>query len=245
MDIDELLKQDYFLRTIFNAIPCGVLVVDRDRRVYVVNDGLKQTFGITDEDIIDKRPGDALGCVNAFKSKGGCGFTEECKTCEARNSALDALSGNQISRHKAKVQFLVDGNAREFVLLISAAPFDHAGERYAIIMLEDITELNSLRRRLKTEHSFRGIVSHDSRMQGIFETIREVAEFNVPVLIQGESGTGKELIASAIHTEGPRAHMPFVPVNCAALPEGLIESELFGHVKGGIHRGHARQKRPF
>jgi transcriptional regulator with PAS, ATPase and Fis domain len=242
MNIDNFLKQDNFLRAMFDAIPCGVLIVDRDRRVYAVNDGLKQTFGVTDEDIIDKRPGDAFGCINAFKSKGGCGFTEECKTCEARNTALDALSGNQICRNRARVQFLVDGNAREFVLLISAAPFDHEGERFAVIMLEDITELNELRRRLKTEHSFRGIVSRDARMQEVFETVREVSEFNVPVLIQGESGTGKELIASAIHNEGPRADMPFVPVNCAALPEGLLESELFGHVKGAF-TGAVRDKK--
>jgi transcriptional regulator with PAS, ATPase and Fis domain len=240
--INNMLKQDNFLRAIFNAIPCGVLIVDRDRRIYAVNDGLKQTFCITDEDITEKRPGDALGCVNASKSRGGCGFTEECKACVVRNAALDALSGNYISRNKTKVQCMVDGNSRELVLLISAAPFDHAGERFAVIMLEDTTELNGLRRRLKTEHSFNGIISHDPSMQGIFESIREVAEFNVPVLIQGESGTGKELVASAIHNEGSRAKKPFVPVNCAALPEGLIESELFGHVKGAF-TGAVRDKK--
>jgi PAS domain S-box-containing protein len=82
--------------------------------------------------------------------------------------------------------------------------------------------------------SFSGIIGRDPKMKDIFEMIKEISEVNMPVLIQGESGTGKELVARAIHNEGPRAHKAFVPVNCGALPEGLLESELFGHVKGAF-----------
>ncbi|MHC4681229.1 MAG: sigma 54-interacting transcriptional regulator, partial [Planctomycetota bacterium] len=98
----------------------------------------------------------------------------------------------------------------------------------------DITELTQLRRRLKTEKSFAGIVGCDGKMLELFDLIKQVAEVNVPVLIQGESGTGKELVAAAIHNEGVSADNPFVPVNCAALPDGVLESELFGHVKGAF-----------
>jgi len=98
----------------------------------------------------------------------------------------------------------------------------------------EITELTQLRRRLKTEQSFSGIVGRDAKMLELFDTIREVAHVNIPVLIQGESGTGKELVAAAIHNEGLRSDKPFVPVNCGALPEGVLESELFGHVKGAF-----------
>jgi transcriptional regulator with GAF, ATPase, and Fis domain len=94
--------------------------------------------------------------------------------------------------------------------------------------------LARLKRQLGAEGSFAGIVGRAPRMLDLFETIREVAAVDVPVLILGESGTGKELVAGAIHGEGPRREGPFVPVNCSALPETLLESELFGHVKGAF-----------
>jgi len=112
---------------------------------------------------------------------------------------------------------------------------DKVGESLCMVFsFVDITELTRLRRRLKTEQSFAGIVGRDAKMLELFDTIRQVAEVSVPVLIQGESGTGKELVAAAIHNEGPIADKPFVPVNCGALPEGILESELFGHVKGAF-----------
>lgn len=232
--ITELLNQDQFLKNLFQSIPCGVLIVDRDRRVQALNNVLEQTLGISKAEAIDKRGGEALRCIHAFKSQEGCGFADECQSCRVRSTALEALAGNQIHRNKAKVQLLVDGKVHDLLFLVSAAPFEHEGERLAILILEDITELNDLRRRLKTEQSFAGIIGRDASMNELFETIREVADINVPVLIQGESGTGKELVAAAIHNEGPRANKLFVPVNCGALPEGLLESELFGHVKGAF-----------
>ncbi len=232
--IVEFLNQEGFLKSLFESIPCGVLIIDGDRRVLAVNNILEQTFGISGAEVMDQRGGEALRCVNAFKNPKGCGFAEECITCRVRNTALEALEGNQIHRKKSNLQLLVDEKTRDLQLLISAAPFDHEGKRLAVIILEDMTELNTLRRRLKTDQSFAGIIGRDVKMQELFDTIREVAEIDVPVLIQGESGTGKEMVAAAIHNEGLRANKSFVPVNCGALPEGLLASELFGHVKGSF-----------
>jgi transcriptional regulator with PAS, ATPase and Fis domain len=232
--IGKLLNQKGFLKSLFESIPCGVLIIDGDRRVLAVNNVVERTFGISGAEVMDHRGGEALRCVNASKNPKGCGFAEECITCRVRNTALEALAGNQIHRKKAKLQLSVNGKTSDMQLLVSAAPFDHEGKRLAVIILENMTELNTLRRRLKTDQSFAGIIGRDVKMQELFNTIREVAEVDIPVLIQGESGTGKELVAAAIHNEGLRANKSFVPVNCGALPEGLLASELFGHVKGSF-----------
>src|SRR5262249_36650829 len=79
-----------------------------------------------------------------------------------------------------------------------------------------------------------GLVGRGQRMQEILRTVRKIAEYKTTVLITGESGTGKELIARAIHELSPRASAPFVAVNCGAIPDALIESELFGHKKGSF-----------
>ncbi|KPJ58397.1 MAG: Fis family transcriptional regulator [Planctomycetes bacterium DG_23] len=232
--IAELLKEEGFLKTLFQSIPCGVLVVDGDRRVRAVNALLERTFGISEAKVVGKRGGEALRCIHAAESPQGCGYAEYCQSCVARNTALEALAGSKVYRRRAEVQLLIEGKVQDFVLLVSAAPLDYAGDRLAIVLLEDITELTRLRGRLKTEQSFAGIIGRDEKMLELFETIREVAEVSAPILIQGESGTGKELVAAAIHNEGPRQHKLFVPVNCSALPEGLLESELFGHVRGAF-----------
>ncbi len=232
--IKAFLDNKAFLKTLFNAIPCGVLLLDHDRRIYAANDFFLKTYGISGDAVLSKRPGDAIGCIVASRTVEGCGFAEECRACAVRDTALQAISGDAIQRKRAQVEAQLNGKVRPITFLITAAPFEHNAKRMAIVMLEDITELNKLRTRLKTEQSFSGIIGRDARMLELFETIRDVSDVDVPVLIQGESGTGKELVAAAIHNEGPRSGRLFVPVNCAALPEGLLESELFGHVKGAF-----------
>ncbi|HED65501.1 MAG TPA: sigma-54-dependent Fis family transcriptional regulator [Planctomycetes bacterium] len=91
-----------------------------------------------------------------------------------------------------------------------------------------------LRRQLDKRYGFEGLVGHSVPMQRVFDILQQVSRTNATVLVLGESGTGKELVARAIHTNSPRSKKPFVAVNCAALSQGLIESELFGHVKGAF-----------
>jgi len=95
-------------------------------------------------------------------------------------------------------------------------------------------ENQALRRQLHRERGFANFVGRSRRMLDVFEIIRKIADTPSNVMITGETGTGKELVAQAIHNESPRRDRPFVSVNCGAIPEGLMESELFGHVKGAF-----------
>ncbi len=100
----------------------------------------------------------------------------------------------------------------------------------------------SLRQKLEEKYSFENIVAKSSRMQKIIEMIKVIAKSNATVLISGESGTGKELIARAIHSQSYRKSKPFVVVGCAALPENLLESDIFGLEKGTFNEAHAQRK---
>ena len=91
-----------------------------------------------------------------------------------------------------------------------------------------------LRKQLETQHRFENIIGKSGRMVEVFDTIRKIADSPSTAMITGESGTGKELVARAIHFNSHRRDKPFVSVNCGAIPEGLMESELFGHVKGAF-----------
>ncbi len=106
-------------------------------------------------------------------------------------------------------------------------------------------EVVALREQLHAQFKFHDILSKSPRMNDVFELIGHVAETNSTVLIVGETGTGKELVARAVHEASPRRSAPFVAVNCAALPESLLESELFGHEKGAFTSAAGQRKGRF
>src|SRR5262249_24712035 len=105
-----------------------------------------------------------------------------------------------------------------------------------------IEENTQLREELRERYDFSHIIGNSSPMRRVYEQIAQVARTSTTVLIRGESGTGKELIAHAIHYNSPRSTKPFVKVSCAALPDSLIESELFGYEKGAFTGALARKK---
>lgn len=102
-----------------------------------------------------------------------------------------------------------------------------------------------LTRKLQHEKQFRDILGNSPQMLDVFDTMRKVLTTDVPVLISGESGTGKELVARAIHYQSARRDKPFIPINCGAIPENLLESELFGHEKGSFTGAYYQKKGKF
>jgi len=115
----------------------------------------------------------------------------------------------------------------------------------AIGMYRMVKENRQLRNAVESKYSFGNIIGKSKVMQDVFETIRKVAPATTTVLIEGESGTGKELVAKSIHFNSPRRDKPFIAVNCSALAETLLESELFGHEKGAFTGAAARRKGRF
>jgi two-component system response regulator AtoC len=99
-----------------------------------------------------------------------------------------------------------------------------------------------LKQEIKKEFGFENIVTKNEKMLQVFETIRKISDYDTSVLITGESGTGKELIAKAIHYHSTRSSKSFVAINCGAIPENLLESELFGYVKGAFTDAHQNKK---
>jgi len=112
----------------------------------------------------------------------------------------------------------------------------------AFYLYEIETENRRLHTLLNKEEGFAGMIGESPEMQKVFETIQKVATTDVTVLVTGESGTGKELVARAIHEKSPRNKGAFIPINCGAIPETLLESELFGHEKGAFTGAYTRQE---
>lgn len=239
----KLLESPEFLATLFDAIPCGVIVVDENRRIRAANRIFENAVGLEPGEAIGACEGYAIGCLNAGKGHDHVipVIDEACQTCEARHLAVKALKMGGIHRGRAHFQINVGGRVEDLTLTLNAAPFECEGGRYAIVIVEDISKLRGLRKPVEGDTTL-GMVGSDPQMEELFEIVRQVAPLDVPVLIQGESGTGKELVANALHAESRRTDGLLVPVNCGALPDGLLESELFGHVKGAF-TGAIRDKR--
>ena len=222
-----------FFEAIFDANPNGILVVDAQFRVRAVNQALERMLGRDAMGLTGKQFGEVFRCPHAGGGK-GCGDTEGCSDCRLLAVVTAALAGSQAYRNHARWELSGDGKGPHFDLLASTRGVEYQQSRLALVILEDITELSELRRQSPRRDTFVGIIGRHPKMREVFEAIHDVSRSNAPVLVLGESGTGKELVAHAIHDSSLRAGKPFVPVNCGALPESLLESELFGHVKGAF-----------
>ena len=231
-DFAVMLRENDLSRALMDGLPCGVMILDHQAQVLTMNKALEKIIGPVSQ-VAGKGAGQSLGCVWTLGRANGCGQVEACSACKMRRMVLSAVKGEQVVNEKASLELLVDGCVKQVTLRLNIAPLLVNDRRYAVMTIHDVRPLKPTVS-APPETSFHNIVGTNPKMQAIFESIRNVAATDATVLIQGESGTGKELVATAIHKESPRRGRSFVPFNCGALPEGMVESELFGHVKGAF-----------
>jgi len=217
-----------YWETVVQTMVDGLMIVDPDGIILSVNRALEQLTGYTQEELIGQSC-EILQCNTCFgtRARGGDKHCELFKDEEVQHSKC-------VIRRK-------DGQPL-YVIKNAAILRDGDGIMVGgVETLADCTELvakdriiTSLRKELSMEDTFQGIIGKSVPMRQVFDLIGSASQSDAPVIIYGESGTGKELVAAAIHRLGSRAKGPFIKVNCAALNESLLESELFGHVKGAF-----------
>jgi two-component system response regulator AtoC len=163
-----------------------------------------------------------------------------------RMGGLDLLGALKAKQHTATVIVMsAYGNADLAIAAMKAGAYDYVSKPFKpdeiVLALRKAEERESLRRenralreQIQRESQFESILAKSREMVEIFRTIAKIAEYKTTVLVTGESGTGKELVARAIHARSSRKAAPFVAINCGAIPENLLESELFGHKKGAF-----------
>jgi PAS domain S-box-containing protein len=207
------------LGSLLDNLTDGVMAHDAERQIFFFNRAAQDITGFKSSEVVGR------DCHEVFPIRfcgGDCAFCgEPGKPAESKLRYPHSYINRNGERRELEMS----------VVTINTPLNELTG---ALVIFRDMTEMVHLRKRLEQSRGFCGIVGRHPSMQEVFDTIREFADVNVPILIQGESGTGKEMVAKALHQLSRRSAGPFVPVNCGALPEGTLESELFGHVKGAF-----------
>lgn len=217
-----------YWKTIIDTLRDGVLVVDTQGRIVSANPAAERITGYRMDELVN-RSCQILNCTGC-KIKGEGAGEKWCRL----------FSVKTIQDKKC----MITHKNRRTIHIVKSASVLHDPDGEVIGAVETLTdmseimrqqqEIRSLRRTFQLDEGYHGIFGKSPVMQNLFELIDNVAQSEAPVMIQGESGTGKEMVARAVHEAGPRKDKPFIKVNCAALNENLLESELFGHVKGAF-----------
>ncbi|MGI5870142.1 MAG: sigma-54 interaction domain-containing protein [Kiritimatiellia bacterium] len=206
------------IRFVLDSLFEGVCTVDRDWTITSFNRSAQNLTGLSADE--------ALGAP--FSTLMDCGMLE------CRDLLRGVMGSGQTVRDVATRIMSRDGG--RIPVTMNAAPLRDESDAIVglVVSFWDNRPLEALRKELRQEFVYDDIVSKSPVMQRIFDILPAVAESDSSVLILGASGTGKELLARAIHRSGPRRDAPFVAVNCGALPDNLLESELFGYKKGAF-----------
>ncbi|MCF8085643.1 MAG: sigma 54-interacting transcriptional regulator [Desulfohalobiaceae bacterium] len=205
-------------RSILESISDGVFTVDESWRIAYFNRAAERITGVSRQEAVG-RP-----CYEVFSSS----------MCESNCALEQTLSTGEPIINKSC--FIIDAEGNRVPISVSTAVlWDAKGEiAGGAETFRDLSEVEQLRRELRGEQHMGDMISRSPRMRRIFDVLPTIAQSDSSVLIQGETGTGKELLAKAIHSLSHRGKGPFVAVNCGALPSELLESELFGYLRGAF-----------
>jgi PAS domain S-box-containing protein len=204
--------------TILESISDGVFTIDTQKRITSFNRAAESITGFTQEEAVGQY------CFDVFRA-------DIC----AKNCALEkTLSGKEPQIDMSARIITRDGQEKPISLSTNLLCDAKGRVIGGVETFRDLSDIQELRRQIDRQYVKEDIVGKSPQMQKILSFLPDIAESDSAVLIQGPTGTGKELVARAIHNLSKRSKGPFVAVNCAAMPEGLIESELFGHVKGAF-----------
>jgi PAS domain S-box-containing protein len=214
MSVNLYEKRDVIL----DSIADGVFTVDKDWRITSFNKAAEYITGIAR----DKAVGQI--CKDVLRA-------DVCETDCALRHTMD--TGKPVIN---KPVHIVDAQGRRKAITISTALLkDQNGQVIGgVETFRDMTVVEELRKQVQKQYSCEDIISRNHKIQGLFDILPQIAESDCTVLIEGKTGTGKELFARAIHNLSRRRNKPFVAVNCSALPDTLLESELFGYKAGAF-----------
>jgi len=206
------------LEAIFRSVNDAIVTVDHDTRVIAVNDATRDLCAMAPKEMVGKK------------------FLEVAGDCS--RSCFGALqeilrTGKPIKEYRLECR---RQQRPHQVVVVSSSPLRDRDNKHigAVLVIRDVTRVLEMEEELRERYNLHNIVGKSHKMQELFRLIDELINTDTTVLITGETGTGKELVAKALHYGGARAHKPMVTVNCSALTESLLESELFGHVKGAF-----------
>ncbi|HVO22733.1 MAG TPA: sigma 54-interacting transcriptional regulator [Candidatus Margulisiibacteriota bacterium] len=217
-EAERLAAEKQYFDAVLDSMSDGVLVCDSAMRVTKFNSAAEQITGWSRIDAI------GAPCPDIFHGY-LCGHG-----CALERTA----AGNDGVRDQEVMIQHRNGEQRLIVLTTSAIRAADGGALGVVAVFRDITELARLRTELRGRAGFPNLVGRSPAMRTLYEQIEDVAASEASVLLLGETGVGKELVAEAIHRASRRAGGPLIKVNCSALSEGLLESELFGHVRGAF-----------